>query len=146
VSLRTDPHAWLRPYYAQLRSRPEFVELSESEQFDELCNTVIRDHPAEVAQMRRWPPGLKDDLLTHLASSAEQTPPAVTSQLWRLGKDTRELRCIVQYLASGMDVRVYEGDGVRRSQLCHDATAVSELSTKWKRELEEGGWHELENP
>jgi len=45
-----------------------------------------------------------------------------------------------QYLASGIDLRLMEGDGFRRTQLCHAAPAVQALSDEWRAALLARDW------
>jgi hypothetical protein len=42
-------------------------------------------------------------------------------ELWRVVKDTRELRCISRYLPTGIDLRPLEGEDFRRPQLLRAA-------------------------
>jgi hypothetical protein len=62
------------------------------------------------------------------------------TELWRVTKGNRQLRCVAQYLASGIDLRVLEGDGFRRTHLCRDAPEADALSEKWRQALLERGW------
>jgi hypothetical protein len=48
----------------------------------------------------------------------------------------RELRCVVVYLPSGIDVRSFEGSDFRRTQLVRDAIEAQ----PWKRKLLERDW------
>ena len=52
----------------------------------------------------------------------------------------RELRCVVIYLPSGIDVRLFEGADFRRTQLLHDGPAVDQLCEHWRTALLERGW------
>jgi hypothetical protein len=45
-------------------------------------------------------------------------------ELWRVAKDSRELRCIVVYMPNGIDLRLMAGEDFRRTQLLKDAPAV----------------------
>ena len=89
--------------------------------------------------MGAWSDGAQRALLLHLADS-KPIAPAVT-ELWRVAKGNRELRCVVQYLASGIDLRLMEGDGFRRTQLCRNAPAVQALSREWRDALIGSGWN-----
>jgi hypothetical protein len=140
MSLASDPQAWLRVFYIRLQSRTPFHELSSDEQFAQLCDAVAADHPEQAEAMRNWTSIAKDALLRDLAESSEGGQPAVSTVLWRVHKDSRELRCIAQYMPSGIDVRLLEGDGFRRTQLCPDATAADALSHEWRTDLLQRGW------
>ena len=41
---------------------------------------------------------------------------------------------------TGIDVRLMEADGFRRTQLVKDASAVEIVEQNWKTKLHEGGW------
>jgi hypothetical protein len=140
VALTSDPHAWLRPFFARLQTHPAFRHFAPAHQFAQLVEAVAVDHPAQAAQMREWSPGAQHALLLHLASSISQTPPHVTSELWTVTKGARTLRCVAQYLSSGIDVRLLEGDGFRRTQLCRDAPEADTLAKQWRAALIEQGW------
>ena len=140
MSLTSDPHAWLRSYYLRLHSDPAFRDLAPAQQFLQLCEIVAADHAAEAIEMRQWTAAAQDALIDHLAASIQTTPPKVISELWRVTKGERELRCSVQYLGNGIDVRLYEGAGLRRTQLCHDAAEADALSQQWRKDLQERGW------
>ena len=140
MALSSDPHAWLRPFFARLQARPKFLDLAPAYQFKQLCDVLSVDHPNEAAQMRRWPNATQNAILAQLASSLEHTPPQVLSELWRMLKGDRELRCLVQYLSSGIDVRLFEADAMRRSQLCQDAREADAVSKEWQNALHKRGW------
>lgn len=90
--------------------------------------------------MRGWPNATQNAILGQLASSLEHTPPQVLSELWRMMKGDRELRCLVQYLSSGIDVRLFEDDAMRRSQLCQNAPEADAVSKEWQSALHKRGW------
>ena len=64
--------------------------------------------------MTAWSVGAQRALLAQLADVKPSAVAAVTG-LWRVSKGNRELRCVAQYLASGIDLRLMEGDGFRRT-------------------------------
>jgi hypothetical protein len=144
MPLTSDPHAWLRPFFARLRAHPGFSDLEPRTQFRQLCEAVSVNHPTEASQMLSWSPGAQEGLLLQLVSSAEQTPPAVTSELWRLHKGSRHVNCSAQYLVSGIDLRLFEGEGMRRTQLCRDAPEAATVAEEWRQELVNGGWEREE--
>jgi hypothetical protein len=101
---------------------------------------VSVDHPNEAAQMRRWPNATQNAILVHLAASPELTPPLALSELWRMAKGDRELHCVVQHLSNGIDVRLFEHDAMRRSQLCQDSPEADAVSKEWQDALLKRGW------
>ena len=75
--------------------------------------------------MREWNSTTQMALLTWLESCLEEQPtPQRENELWRVTKDGRELRCVAVYLATGIDLRLLEGDDFRRTQLLRDGPAV----------------------
>jgi len=141
MSLTSDPHAWLRAFYVRLQCHPRFTGLTPLEQFEELCDAVGLEYPTEAAKLAEWLPGPRQRLMTHLAESVAADPAAVAvSELWRLTKGDRLLRCVVQYLPSGIDLRLMEGSGFRRTQLCSDVPGVEHLSHEWRQDLLDRGW------
>ena len=140
MALTSDPHAWLQPFFVKLKMQSSFPLLAPSHQFEQLLQALTAHHPNEAAQMREWPPAAQHALMAHLAMMLEQAPPVAVSELWRVEKGQRLLRCVVQYLPSGLDLRLLEGDGFRRTQLCKDAPDANRLSAEWQAALKDGGW------
>ena len=141
MSLTSDPHAWLRSFYARLQSTPLFQRLTPSHKFVRLTEAVAVDHPVQAAKMREWTPAAQNALIAHLAASLADPPKhAAVSELWQLSKGARVLRCVAQYLPSGIDLRLLEGEGFRRTQLCRDAPEVEALSSRWRSSLRERDW------
>jgi hypothetical protein len=136
----SNPHAWLRPIFAQLQAHPAFRHFAPTQQFEQLALALERDHPAKAATMREWSPAAQNGLLLHLASSVEQDGTAQTVELWRVRKGERELRCDARYLPNGIDMRLFEGDDFRRTQLVKDAIASTAVSEEWKQKLQAHGW------
>ena len=114
--------------------------LSLSHQYELLRRAVAEDHPAQAAQMAEWSIAAQEGLLLHLASVALDTSRVSIVELWKVNKNGRELRCVAQYLSTGIDVRLLEGEGFRRTQLCHTAPEANELNDKWLAALVERGW------
>jgi len=54
MSLTSDPHAWLRSFYARLQSAPGFQRLRPWQKFAQLLEAVQVDHPSQAAKMREW--------------------------------------------------------------------------------------------
>jgi hypothetical protein len=61
--LTSDPHAWLRPFFARLSTHAAFRQFSWPIQFGQLVQAVAVDHPQPAAQMREWSTGGKRGLL-----------------------------------------------------------------------------------
>jgi hypothetical protein len=70
----------------------------------------------------------------------EQSSPKREVELWKVRKGERELTCIGVYLSAGIDIRLMEADGFRRTRLVRDARECTALSDEWKQKLVERGW------
>ena len=55
-------------------------------------------------------------------------------------QDTRELRCVVRYMPSGLDLRLMLGDEFRTTELHKDAPSVQARADEWRTALLERGW------
>ena len=71
--------------------------------------------------MREWSLGAKVGLLGWLDSITSQEEPKTGHDLWRVRKGARELVCVAVYLPIGIDMRLLEADGFRRTRLVRDA-------------------------
>jgi hypothetical protein len=72
TTLSSDPHAWLRPFFARLQAHPAFRQFAPSHQFDQLVQAVEREHPFKAATMREWSVAAQHALPDHLASMTGQ--------------------------------------------------------------------------
>jgi hypothetical protein len=80
-------------------------------------------------------------MLKWLSDVTDEHPnPTNEIELWRVQKGERELRCVAIYLSTGIDIRVFEGEDFRRTQLVRDAPEVAAFSDKWRMALVEHGW------
>ena len=84
--LTSDPHAWLRPYFAALAQDHTFARLAPSMRFAALCDAVARDHPAKAAQMREWSPAAQEGTLRWMRSAITQSGAALRVLLDRRGE------------------------------------------------------------
>ena len=139
MPLTSDPHAWLRPYFAALAQDHAFARLAPSIQFSGLCDAVAPEHPAKAAQMREWSPAAQTGTLRGLANVIKQHPPANEVELWIMRKGARELRCVMRYLPTGLDLRLMNGDEFRRTELHRDADGANAKAAEWKTALTERG-------
>jgi hypothetical protein len=104
-------------------------------------NAIAQDHPAKAAKLRDI-----DDLpsqraiLGSLAHIVYPRPAQREIELWRVTKDSRELRCVALYLPTGIDLRLIQGEEFRRTQLLRDGPAVQELAEEWRSKLRGSGW------
>lgn len=66
--LSSDPHAWLRPYFATLKADPAYQTLAVPLRFRALCDVVAVEHAERAAWMRQWSPAGQEARLTQLSS------------------------------------------------------------------------------
>jgi hypothetical protein len=141
LSDSSDPHAWLRPIYARLKEDRAFSQLSPPHQFERLRDAIAAHHPGQAAQMATWSTAAQEALLSHLATMTEHdTPPAAVSVLWTVQKQDQRLRCVAQYLSSGIDMRLLQGNSFVRTQLCRTAREANDLAEQWPAGLLQDGW------
>ena len=139
MPLTSDPHAWLRPYFAALAQDRTFARLAPSMQFSALCDAVAQEHPAKAAQMKDWSPAAQTGTLRWLANVIKERPPVNEVVLWTVRKGERELRCVVRYLPTGLDLRLMKGDDFHRTELRRDADEANAKAAEWKTALMERG-------
>jgi hypothetical protein len=143
----SDPHAWLRPIFARLQANPAFGQSARANQFAQLCDGLSADHPNEAEEMRHWSNATQNALLAHLASPVEELPliedtsPQELSRVWRATKDRLEMHCVLQFLLTGTDLWLFEGDSVQRTQPCRDAAEAIALAEQWRQEMIGRGWN-----
>ena len=141
MALTSDPHAWLRPYYVTLKADGGLQKLALPLRFEALCSAVEGEHPSRAAAMREWSPAAKQGILGWLESVTREKPEVAREvELWRVTKDTRELRCVVRYLPHGLDLRLMLGDEFRTTELHKDAPSVQARADEWRTALLERGW------
>lgn len=138
--ISSDPHAWLRPYYVELVNRGGFARLATSTQWQALIDAVSVDHSSKVASLQSWNDAGQRALLSWLADVTTERPPTRETEMWRMSKAGRELRCVAVYLPTGIDLRLMEGDDFTRTVLVRDAPAVHAQSDAWRRGLTGRGW------
>ena len=90
--------------------------------------------------MREWSPAAKDGIRAGSSQSRKQKLAIQEVELWRVTKDTRELRCVVRYMPSGLDLRLMLGDEFRTTQLHKDAPSAQAQADEWRSALLERGW------
>src|SRR6478752_10620108 len=140
VSLTSDPHAWLRPYFAALAQDHTFALRAPSTQFSALGEAVRDDQPTKAALMREWSPPAQESALRWLATCVAAGSAQREIELWTMVKTGRELRCVARYLPTGIDLRLMQGQKFRRTDLYRDADIATARARQWKTALLERGW------
>jgi hypothetical protein len=106
-----------------------------------LAPLLKRNRRRKAAAMREWRPDVQMAMLKWLRDVTQEQPnPTNEIERWRVRKGERELRCVVLYLPTGIDVRLFEGADFRRTQLVRDAIESTAISDGWKRKLLERDW------
>ena len=75
-----------------------------------------------------------------MANVIKQQPPVSEVVPWSVRKGERELRCVVRYLPTGLDVRLMKGDEFHRTELHRDADAANSKADEWETALMERAW------
>jgi hypothetical protein len=81
---------------------------------------VQADYPSKAAEIRDWNHATAVAMLTWLDAVTRTRPRHRGTEVWRMRKDGRECRCVAVYLPTGIDVRRFEGDEMRRTLLVTD--------------------------
>jgi hypothetical protein len=66
--------------------------------------------------------------------------PQLLGRIWVLTQRGQELRCVVTTDRLGWDLKVMQGDEIRRSHLCQSARNVFEVAKDWEDEARRKGW------
>jgi hypothetical protein len=141
MALSSDPHAWLRLYFEQLRQDdPQFARLAPSLQFEALCAAVRSDQPGRAESMRDWSVAARHALLKWLADVVAERKATRDERLWSISRGSRRLDCLAVYLPSGIDLRLMEGAEFRSTMLFRDAPTLKIQAEEWRRALFERGW------
>jgi hypothetical protein len=82
----------------------------------------------EGYKIREWNHATAVAMLTGLDTVTRTRPRNWETELWRMRKDERECRCVVVYLPTGIAVRLFEGDEMRRTWLVPDKWSAQRLS------------------
>jgi len=131
----------MRPYYEAAAAREGFSRLPIPLQFGVLISAVAADYPAQAAKLRQIVdlPSQRAVLLS-LSNVVYQGPAAREVELWRVRKDSRELRCLAVYMPTGIDLRLLEGEDFRHTQLLTDGPAVQARAEEWRVKLRDRAW------
>ena len=106
----------MRPYYEAVASKQGFVHLAIPRQFAAFIEAIAHDHPVKAAQLREIE-GIHSQqaLLGSLANIVYDHPHEPEVTLWEVAKDSKTLRCVAVDLPSGIDLRLLDAKGCRRT-------------------------------
>ena len=69
-------------------------------------------------------------------------PAKRETELWRMRKGKRIMCCTAVYLPVGVDLRLYDGADMLRTELFRDTYAAPMRSREWQAALAKSGWRE----
>jgi hypothetical protein len=134
----------MRPYYTEVALRAGFAHLSPAHQFAALIERIARDQPERAAELGALNAAAARTIVSWLATLTGEKRAARETALWRVRKGTRELRCVAVAVATGIDLRLIEGDDFRRTALCADVAALTSGADDWLHRLVQRGWMKIE--
>lgn len=129
----SDPHAWLRPYWADLhRQHAFFRNLAPELQAAALADALAQNHPAKAAEIRAWNPVTTRAMLAVLDQALAERHTAKETELWRATKGGRERRCIAVHVPSGVDLRLLEDGEIVRTALFQAGPSAVATARRWR--------------
>jgi hypothetical protein len=136
----SNPQEWMRPYYEAVASQG-FAHLAIPLKFAAFVEAIAADYPTKAAKLREiLDLPSQQALLGSMANIAYTRPAERGVELWLVTRDGNELRCVAVYLPTGIDLRLLDADGFRRTQLLRFAQAVEARAQEWHERLAERGW------
>jgi hypothetical protein len=135
------PWAWIRPYYEAVAAGEGVALLSIPIQFAALVDAIAVDYPTRAATLRQIAdlPSQRAFLLS-LSNVVYRSPAVREVELWRVRKDSRELRWLAVYMPTGIDLRLMQGEDFRRTELLREGPAVEIRAEEWRGRPLEKGW------
>lgn len=130
--ISSDPNAWLRPFWAELRKQPFFDKLAPELQAGALAAALEDDYPAKAQEIREWNFATRRAMLAVLDQALVESHTAKETELWRMRKGEREVRCVVVYTAVGVDLRLVEGGEMLRTELFSDGQLALVRARQWR--------------
>jgi hypothetical protein len=118
----SDRNAWLLPYWADLhRQSSFFANLAPELQASALADHIAVDYPDKAAEIRGWTPVTRRAVLAVLDRALRQKHADDLTELWRMRRAAREVRCVAVRVGPGIDLRLLEDGEMRRTELVWDA-------------------------
>lgn len=144
ADISNNPHRWLLPFWADLNKLTFFANLAPELQAGALAAALETDYPAKAQEIREWNPVTRRAMLAVLDESLKAGNPARETELWRLRKGERELRCVAVYLPNGIDLRALQDGRMHRTELFTDGASVLARARQWRQKSVKAGWGEAE--
>jgi hypothetical protein len=67
-------------------------------------------------------------------------PTKRETELWRMQKGQREVRCVAVHLPVGVDLRLLDGTDMLRTPLVKNPSPVPATSEQWRTMLKQASW------
>ena len=129
----SDPHAWLRPYWADLhRQHAFFGNLAPELQAAALADALAQDHAAKAAEIRAWSPTTTRAMLAVLDQALSERHNATETELWTATRGGRERRCVAVYVPRGIDLRLLVNGEIIRTELFEDGPSAVGAARRWR--------------
>ena len=134
-TLSSEPNAWLRQHWAELRRQPFFARLAPELQAAALAAAIEPDHPGKAAEIREWNLATRRAMLTLLNTAVLGRRAVRETALWTVTKGDRQLRCVSVYLSTGIDLRLLENGEMERTELLRDGPSAQVRARQWRARL-----------
>jgi hypothetical protein len=139
----SDPNAWLRSYGQRLqRQQSFFANLAPELQANALAEALEEDHPARAAAIREWNATTRRAMIAVLDQALKAEHTARQTELWRMRKGEREVRCVAVYTSVGVDLRLLEGEEMLRTVLFRESFTLRAGTDQWRKAMLATGWKE----
>src|SRR4051812_11788931 len=101
LDVSNNPHAWLLPYWSELKRQSFFARLAPELQAGALAEALEADYPAKAREIREWNMTTRRAMLAVLEMALDARPATRETELWRVTKGRRYVRCVAVYTPGG---------------------------------------------
>lgn len=135
TTLSSDPHAWLRTYWARLHHQQQFFpNLAPELKLAALAEAVEADYPVRAAEIRAWTPVATRAVLASLDRGLAARRTSRDVVLWSADGPAGAIRCIARYLPTGIDLRLSVNRQLLRTHLFADGASALGAARQWRTE------------
>lgn len=136
-----DLEALLLPHWAVLKRQTFFDRLAPELQVKALAEALEPLHPREAHEVREWTPPTTRTMLARLDGSLRRGQARPQQVLWTARKGARrEVVCVSLVLPFGIELRLFDGSELLRSELLRGEFQASAKADDWRRALAAAGW------
>ena len=100
TDVSSSPHAWLIPFWTELKRQAFFARLAPELQSEALALALEIDYPAKAQEIREWNFATRRAMLAGLDMLLTAGPTKRETELWRMQKGQREVRCVAVHWRS----------------------------------------------